>query len=122
MKMVQAIVRPEKLKEIEEALAGQGFSSLTEVRSEAAIGSRRGKRRTYSAHRSARRAPSWSRTDSRRFPVRSCKTPKKRTVTSIALSPPAPEKPTTELFRHPINIKIGNNPLKPCRGASEHLP
>lgn len=31
MKMVQAIVRPEKLKDIEEALAKKGFSSLTEV-------------------------------------------------------------------------------------------
>ena len=31
MKMVQAIVRPEKLKDVEEALAAQGFSSLTEV-------------------------------------------------------------------------------------------
>ncbi|MCK5494539.1 MAG: P-II family nitrogen regulator [Candidatus Omnitrophica bacterium] len=31
MKMIQAIVRPEKLKNIEEALKEEGFCSLTEV-------------------------------------------------------------------------------------------
>lgn len=31
MKMIQAVVRPEKLKDIEEGLKREGFSSLTEV-------------------------------------------------------------------------------------------
>lgn len=31
MKMVQAVVRPEKAKDVEDALAKEGFTSLTEV-------------------------------------------------------------------------------------------
>lgn len=31
MKMIQAIVRPEKLKDVEDALKKQGFFSLTEI-------------------------------------------------------------------------------------------